>query len=47
LQGEFRSEIKKTDDRITLEVEHINTSIAAIDIKADNINLSVNNRITN
>ena len=47
LQGEFRSEIKKTDDRITLEVEHINTSIAAIDIKANNINLSVNNRITN
>ena len=47
LQGEFRSEIKKTDDRITLEVEHLNTSIAAIDIKADNINLSVNNRITN
>ncbi|WP_286923015.1 MULTISPECIES: phage tail protein [Lysinibacillus] len=57
LQGEFRSEIKKTDDRITLEVEHININfsvnnritneMAAINLKADNINLSFNNRITN
>lgn len=44
---QFRSEIKVTNDRITLEVEEIDRSIAAIDIKADNINLSVNNRITN
>ncbi|WP_107842039.1 phage tail protein [Metasolibacillus meyeri] len=46
LQGEFRSEITQTNERITLEVEQLNTSIAAVDIKADNINLSVNNRIT-
>ncbi len=46
-QKEFQSKIDQTDDRITLEVEHLNTSIAAIEIKADNINLSVNNRITN
>ncbi len=44
---EFQSKIDKADDRITLEVEQIEKSIAAIDMKADNINLSVNNRITN
>lgn len=42
----FRSEIIQTNDRITLEVEELDVSIAAINIKADNINLSVNNRIT-
>lgn len=30
-----------------MEVDQLDKSIAAIDIKADNINLSVNNRITN
>lgn len=44
---EYRSKFEQTNDRITLEVEEVNKSIAAIDIKADNINLSVNNRITN
>lgn len=42
-EGEFRSSITHTNERITFEVEHLNTSIAAIDIKADNINISVNN----
>ncbi|MCT6925409.1 phage tail protein [Metasolibacillus sp.] len=46
-EGEFRSSITQTNERITLEVEQLNTSIATVDIKADNINLSVNNRITN
>lgn len=46
-EGEFRSAITETENRITIEVDQLNTSIAAIDIKADNINLSVNNRITN
>ncbi len=44
---EYRSRFEVTDQRITLEVEQLDTSIAAIDIKTDNINLSVNNRITN
>lgn len=38
---ETRSRFEQTNDRITLEVEEINTSIATIDIKADNIVLSV------
>lgn len=46
-EGEFRSAITETENRITIEVEQLNTSIATVDIKADNINLSVNNRITN
>lgn len=44
---EFRSAITQTDNRITIEVEQLNKSIAMIDVKADSINLSVNNRITN
>ncbi|WP_196228886.1 phage tail protein [Lysinibacillus sphaericus] len=44
---EFRSAITQTDSRITLEVEQLNKSIATIDVKADNISLTVNNRITN
>ncbi|MGE7092523.1 phage tail protein [Lysinibacillus sp. NPDC048646] len=44
---EYRSAIIQTDSNIRLEVERIGKSIAAIDIKADNINLSVNDRITN
>lgn len=43
---EYTSRIDQTDSRITLEVEQLETSIATVDIKADNINLSVNNRIT-
>lgn len=38
---EYRSKIEQTDDRITLEVEKIDDSIAAINIRADNIQLSV------
>ncbi|MGE7954802.1 phage tail protein [Lysinibacillus xylanilyticus] len=44
---EFRSAITQTDNRITIEVEQLNKSIAMIDVKADSINMSVNNRITN
>ncbi|MGE7940615.1 phage tail spike protein [Lysinibacillus xylanilyticus] len=44
---EFRSAITQTDNRITIEVEQLNRSIARIDVKADSIDLSVNNRITN
>lgn len=43
---EFRSAITQTDNRITIEVEELNKSIATIDVKADSISLSVNNRIT-
>ncbi|MGG2111905.1 phage tail protein [Lysinibacillus pakistanensis] len=43
---EYRSAITQTDENIRLEVERIDKSIAAIDIKADEIDLSVNNRIT-
>ena len=46
-QVEYRSRFDVTDRNIVLQVEQINRSIATIDIKADNINLSVNNRITN
>ena len=44
---EFRSSITQTDNRITIEVEQLNKSIARIDVKADSIDMSVNNRITN
>lgn len=44
---QFRSKIEQTNDRITLEVESVNESIAKLEIKADEIDLSVNNRITN
>jgi len=43
---EYRSAFIQTDENIRLEVERIDKSIAAIDIKADEIDLSVNNRIT-
>ncbi|WP_409370300.1 phage tail protein [Lysinibacillus sp. 38-6] len=42
----FQSKFDKTDDRITLEVTQLNRSIGAIEVKADNISLAVNNRIT-
>lgn len=44
---EYKSAITQTDSRITLEVEKLNNSIATVDVKADQISLSVSNRITN
>lgn len=44
---EYKSAITQTDSRITLEVEKLNKSIATIDLKADQISLSVSNRIAN
>lgn len=38
---ETRSKIEQTNERITLEVERVDESIATIDLKADNISLSV------
>lgn len=38
---QFRSKIEQTNDRITLEVEEVGESIAAINVRADNITLSV------
>ena len=38
---QFRSRIEQTNDRITLEVESVNESIATIELKADNIQLGV------
>lgn len=38
---QFRSKIEQTNDRITLEVEEVDASIAAINVRADNITLSV------
>lgn len=46
---EFQSKIDQADNRITIEVEQLEESIATIDIKADNISLSVSslgNRVT-
>ncbi|TCJ01569.1 phage tail protein [Cytobacillus praedii] len=38
---QFRSKIEQTNDRITMEVESVNESIATIELKADNIQLGV------
>jgi hypothetical protein len=38
---EYRSRIEQTNERIMLEVEAVNSSIATLEIKADNISLSV------
>ncbi|MBS4191182.1 phage tail protein [Bacillus sp. FJAT-49705] len=38
---QFRSKIEQTNDRITMEVESVNESIATLEIKADNIQLGV------
>lgn len=38
---QFRSKIEQTNDRITLEVEEVNASIATLEFKADNIQLGV------
>ncbi|USK56583.1 phage tail protein [Cytobacillus solani] len=38
---QFRSKIEQTNDRITLEVESVNESIATIELKANNIQLGV------
>lgn len=43
---EFRSKIEQTNDRITLEVEELGGQIAQVNVKADNIELTINNRIT-
>lgn len=40
-KGEYRSKFEQTDSRITLEVEQIETSIATIDVKANEIAMSV------
>lgn len=41
-----RSKFEQTNDRITMEVETLGESIAAVEIRVDAIDLSVNNRIT-
>lgn len=46
-RDEYRSLISQTNDNIVLQVENVNKSIAKLDMKADEIDLSVNNRITN
>ncbi|QJT71651.1 tail-associated endopepeptidase [Psychrobacillus phage Spoks] len=43
---EYRSKFTQTNELIHLSVEEVNSSIAALEIKADNISLTVNNRIT-
>ncbi|MEK5081140.1 prophage endopeptidase tail family protein [Solibacillus sp. FSL W7-1436] len=45
-QKEYTSKFEQTDERITLEVEQLDQSIATLDIKADNINLRVTNLAT-
>lgn len=44
---EYRSKILQTNELIHLSVEEVNGSISALELKADNISLTVNNRITN
>lgn len=47
---QFRSRIDQTNDRITLEVEEVGASIAAVNVRADNITFSVtqlNGRVGN
>lgn len=44
---EYRSKILQTNELIHLAVEEVNGSISALELKADNISLNVNNRITN
>lgn len=44
---EYRSKFTQTNELIHLSVEAVNESIAALEIKADDISLTVNNRITN
>lgn len=44
---EYRSKFTQTNELIHMSVEEVNASIATLDIKADNISLTVNNRITN
>lgn len=46
-RNEFRSRIEQTDQEILLQVEQLNKSIAEVRIHADEINIEVNNRITN
>ncbi|MER2010049.1 MAG: phage tail spike protein [Psychrobacillus sp.] len=44
---EYRSKFTQTNELIHMSVEAINESIATIELKADAIDISVNNRITN
>jgi hypothetical protein len=40
-ESKFRAKIEETDEKITLEVERINESIASINIEADNVAIKV------
>jgi len=44
---EYRSKFEQTNERITLEVDEVNESIATLEIKADSIETSVTNLETN
>ncbi|WP_277585832.1 phage tail protein [Psychrobacillus antarcticus] len=43
---EYRSKFTQTNELIHLSVEEVNASIATLELKADNVSISVNNRIT-
>ena len=43
---EYRSKFTQTNELIQMSVEEVNGSIAAVELKADNVSISVNNRIT-
>lgn len=44
---EYRTKFLQTNELIQLNAEQVDVSIAALELKADNISISVNNRITN
>lgn len=44
---EYRTKFLQTNQLIQLNAEQVDVSIAALELKADNISISVNNRITN
>ena len=44
---EYRTKFLQTNELIQLNAEQVDISIAALELKADNISISVNNRITN
>lgn len=44
---EYRTKFLQTNELIHLNAEQVDISIAALELKADNISISVNNRITN
>ncbi|MER2132580.1 MAG: phage tail protein [Carnobacterium inhibens] len=43
---EYRSKFLQTNELIHMSVEEVNASIATLELKADNVSISVNNRIT-